>query len=728
MNAENKTFEKFFKLVSYGVALCGMLSLFVSGGIGVIVAALFVGVLFLAWFFENTKWQIGSRVGVILIFVIIPLFYLDWKYRIIGSVGTGTFAVGSLGKLILFLCAVKILQNKTDRDWIFIYLIAFFEVLLAAGLSISPLYLGSLILYLLLTVCAFVLFEMRKTSGEILAKNVRKEMPAVPLRKIPFTAVSLLIGVLLLSIPLFFTFPRVGSAGIGSGNGTSNRMTGFSDNVKLGAIGQLLQNDEVVMRVRLETNAGNVKNLRWRGIALDYFDNQSWSKSSRQKNLAISETQKNIFVLNTTTKPEEMVEQTIYLEPLQTQVLFTLINPVLIQGNFNYISKDAEDSVITNLPGLERISYKVFSDVQQPGNEILKTDNGAYDVDSARYLQLPDKMDARIGNLAANITANQRTKFEKARAVENYLQTRFGYTLDLKAGGDEPLADFLFNIREGHCEYFATAMAVMLRTQGIATRVVNGFQAGEYNSTADAYIVKQKNAHSWVEVYFPENNAWITFDPTPFAGRSFGGENVGILGSFGSYFEALETFWIQYFVAYDNNEQRSLFRSVKSGFVDYQAKTSVWLDQFQRKINDWWKEVRGDKGFQTSAVAIAWGAGYLIGAIGLLLFLVWIFRKVVRLKFWKNMFGRFGQKTNANIIEFYERMQNVLASKGFVRKAHQTPLEFAFTLDMPEAVKITERYNYVRFGEKDLSEDEAREIENWLGSLENKSTEKQSDN
>ena len=718
MKPEITKFEQFFKVISYGVAVCGMLSLFVSGGIGFIVAAMFVGVLFLAWFIENTKWQIGSRAGLALIFVIIPLFYIDWKFQIVGSVGTGILAAGSLGKLILFLCSIKILQKKSDRDWIFIYLIAFFEVLLAAGLSISPLYLASLILYLSLTVCAFVVFEMRKTSREILAKNVRKEMPSAPLRKIPLTAICLLIGVLVLSIPLFFTFPRVGGAGIGSGAGANNRMTGFSDSVKLGAIGQLLQNDEVVMRVRIEDNAENVKNMRWRGIALDYFDNQSWNKSLRQKNLAISEAQKDVFVLNTTTKPEEMVEQTVYLEPLQTQVLFTLANPVLIRGNFNYISKDAEDSVIANLPGLERISYKVFSDVQQPSVEILKTDNGNYDSNDARYLQLPDQMDARIENLAANLTANQPTRFEKAKAVESYLQTQFGYTLDLKAGGDEPLADFLFNVREGHCEYFATAMAVMLRTQGIATRVVNGFQAGEYNSTADAYIVKQKNAHSWVEVYFPETQSWITFDPTPFAGRDFGTENAGILGSFTSYFEALETFWIQYFVAYDNNEQRSLFNSVKSGVVDYQVKTSVWLEQIQAKMSDWWKEVRGDKGFQTSAIAIAWGAGYLLGASILILFLIWLYRKIVRLKFWKNLFVRFGQKTNANIIEFYERMKTVLEGKGFTRQAHQTPLEFALALEMPEAVAITEKYNRVRFGEKDLSDDEAREIEYWIKGLE----------
>ncbi len=201
-------------------------------------------------------------------------------------------------------------------------------------------------------------------------------------------------------------------------------------------------------------------------------------------------------------------------------------------------------------------------------------------------MQLPDKFDERIAALATEITGKYKNRYDKAKAVENYLQTQFGYTLEMKAGGEEPLADFLFNVREGHCEYFATAMAIMLRTQGIATRIVNGFQQGEYNETADVYIVKQKDAHSWVEVYFPGENAWIPFDPTPFAGQfDDSTATSGIFGKFNNYLEALETFWIQYFVSYDNQEQRSLMRSVKNSFADYQAKTSIWLNDMQYQFD-----------------------------------------------------------------------------------------------------------------------------------------------
>ena len=148
-------------------------------------------------------------------------------------------------------------------------------------------------------------------------------------------------------------------------------------------------------------------------------------------------------------------------------------------------------------------------------------------------------------------------------AIESQLQLDYGYSLEMKAAGPDPLADFLFNVKAGHCEYFSTAMAVMLRTRGIPARVVNGFLPGEYNDAAGAYTVRQSDAHSWVEVYFPESSAWVTFDPTPIAGRT---EPVsqGFTAQLGKYAEAFELFWFQYVVGYDQQEQRSLAASLNT--------------------------------------------------------------------------------------------------------------------------------------------------------------------
>ena len=719
-------FDQFFKLISYAVVFCGFFSLFVSGGVGAISTGLFVSVLIAAWYLEGSRWQISERLGTVSIFIMVPLFYIDWKYQITGSGGNVADLAAMLAKMILVLAAIKLLQRKAERDWLFLYLMAFFEVLLAAGLSISPLYLASLILYLLVTICAIITFEIRKTSASInrnsnykKTENKEKTYAQIPLARLPMTAITLLVLIIVFATPLFFALPRVGGAGLGSNSKGLSNVTGFSDSVNLGEIGQLLQNDQIVMRARLDkTDGKSLGALHWRGVALDTFDNKRWSKPKADFKDSLDKRDGNFYKVNNASNPNGLTTQTVYLEPIDTPVLFALARPIRVQGNFQSLSKDPEGALNFNRDSFDRLSYKVDSDTNLPGAEILKTDNENYQLESKRYLQLPEKFDERIAVLAAQITEKQANRYDKAKAVENYLQTQFGYTLEMKAKGEEPLADFLFNVREGHCEYFATAMAIMLRTQGIATRVVNGFQQGEYNETADVFVVKQKDAHSWVEVYFPRENAWVPFDPTPSAGRfDDSTATSGVFGKFNSYLIALETFWIQYFVSYDNQEQKTLMRSVKNSFVEYQAKTSVWLNEMQYRLSDWWMEVRGDKGLQASARAVAFGIGYLLAAILGVTFIVWLYRKIRRLAVWQRIYAWLKFRNETTIVEFYERMQKVLASKGFTRAAHQTPLEFAFALNMPEAVRITEKYNRVRFGEKKLSKDESEEIENWLNDL-----------
>ena len=720
-------FDRFFKLISYAVVLCGFFSLLVSGGVGAISTVLFVSVSIGAWFLEGSRWQISERLGTISVFIVVPLFYIGRKYQILGFGANIADLAAMLAQMILVLAAIKLLQRKAERDWLFLYLMAFFEVLLAAGLSISPLYLASLILYLLVTICAIVTFEIGKTSTSINSnsnhkktENKEKAFAKISLARLPLTAISLLVLIIVFATPLFFALPRVGGAGFGSNSKGLSSVTGFSDSVSLGDIGTLLQNDRIVMRAQIDKTVGkNLGALHWRGIALDTFDNKRWSKSKKEFREPFVKVEGNIFQDKDLSITHAPTIQTIYLEPIDTPVLFSLSRPVAIESNLSELYKDSEGAINFQRRGeYERLSYRVKSDRSLPDANRLKSDNKNYFPETKRYLQLPEKFDERIAALAAQITENQTNRYDKAKAVENYLQTQFEYTLEMKATGEEPLADFLFNVREGHCEYFATAMVIMLRTQGIAARIVNGFQQGEYNETADVFVIRQKDAHSWVEVYFPKENAWVPFDPTPSAGRFDDSlATSSLLGKFNGYLVALETFWIQYFVTYDNQEQKSLLRSVKSIFVEYQAKTSVWLNEIQYRLSDWWTDVRGDKGWQARARAVAFGIGYLLATILGTFTFVWLYRKIKQLDVWQRIHSWLKSRNETSIVEFYERMQKVLASKGFTRATHQTPLEFAFALNMPEAVRITEKYNRVRFGEKNLSNDESKEIENWLNDL-----------
>jgi protein-glutamine gamma-glutamyltransferase len=717
-------FDRLFQTLSYTAVFCGFLALWISGTFGLIGTAVFVAILILAWMLEGTRWQVSERVGTILIVAALPIYYLLWRYRFFDISNADTVLPGILARLILTLTAIKLLQKKSDRDWTFLYIMAFFEILLAAGLSISALYLVSFVGFVFVMVCTIILFEIRRTDrttlpGTITARKIhapRVRVPDLPVRRLPAMASALIVLIVLIATPLFFLLPRVGGAGIGGGTNGVSTYSGFSDTVRLGGIGRIQQNEQVVMRIRVEDRHLVPGELRWRGVALDTFDNQIWSKSRAAIREPRTRGDRDVIQVDYATGRDSLVLQTVYLEPLDTPVLFALARPVGIQGNFPVIFKDAHGSLIMNRLG-ERSSYKVVSDPYLPSVEQLRADREPYEPDADNYLRLPREMDSRIAELAASITENDFNRYDAASSIETYLQSQFGYTLEQKAGGKEPLADFLFNVREGHCEYFATAMAIMLRTQGIATRVVNGFQQGEYNETADVYIVRQRAAHSWVEVYFPGEDVWVPFDPTPFAVQDSAIGLTGLTARLGKYLEALEMFWIQYFVAFDNQEQRSLFTTVRRGFTDYSDKASSWLNEARDLAIAWWNEVRGDSGFYASFMAIVYGIAVLFSTVLLLYVFRWSMRRltrfVIRRRMWERLFGR----QRASVIEFYERLQAVLAKRGLIREPHQTPLEFAYAVGIPEALSITEKYNRVRYGERGLSAEESDMINEMLDAI-----------
>ena len=719
-------FERNFYLFSYAAVFCGFFALWISGTFGIFESGLFITVTLLAWKLENTHWQISERIGTAMVVLALPTYYLLFQFRVLDFGGRETMLPGLLARLILSLTAIKLMQRKSDRDWMFLYLMAFFELLLAAGLSISVGYVVAFVAFVFIMACTIVLFEIRKTargteSGPAGQNGSRSEINAnIPIRKIVTVSAFLIFGVAAIGVPTFFLLPRVSGAGLGGNAGTVSAISGFSDTVRLGGIGTIQQNDAVVMRVRLENEIPN--DIRWRGVALDTFDGLYWSRSKPALQEPKTKNERDLIQVDTARRQEGLTLQTVYLEPLDAPVVFGLYRLIGVQGNFQVLYRDVAGAVRFQRAGdRERVSYKVLSDTFTPEHDRLRSDRTPYNREIENYLQLPSNIDDRIVDLAATVTAESKNRYDASVATEQFLQTQFGYTLDQKAGGRDPLSAFLFDVREGHCEYFATAMAVMLRTQGIATRVVNGFQRGDYNDTADVFVVRQRNAHSWVEVYFPETDSWVTFDPTPPAGQNTSATFGAISDRFRKYVEALETFWIQYFVAFDNQEQRSLFVSMRRQVYDYQSGLSSFWNVVQGDLSEWWNEVRGEKGLAGSFVAISWAVAMLAIGFAVIGSIVWLSRKVVKLKFWLSIRDRlFGQR-HPSAVEFYERMLRILEARGLARDPFQTPLEFAYAIDMPPAVKITEKYNRVRFGDQFLTSSEADEVDDWLNELQGRS-------
>jgi transglutaminase-like putative cysteine protease len=517
----------------------------------------------------------------------------------------------------------------------------------------------------------------------------------------------LLFLIVVLALPFFLVAPRTASSALKRSGGGSP-LIGFSDNVTLGDIGQLKRNDEIVMHVRVEdANSASMAGLRWRGVALDEFSGRGWGKSIDARRFEDKTDERGFFKLGTTADVTRLTTQTFFLEPIDTPVLFGAPRIVAVQGSLPFVRIDSEGSIQTRPHDDEKVVYKVYSDIAAPGATVLRSDPLDYLVPAARYLQVPGNLDPRIAALAKSVTAQSgsRTGYDKARAIESYLRDSYEYSLDLKAGGPDPLADFLFRVRSGHCEYFSTAMAVMLRTQGIASRVVNGFLPGEYNEAAGAYTVRQSDAHSWVEVYFPQTNSWVTFDPTPPAGRT-ARVRTGLAAQLSKYSEALELMWFQYVVGYDKQEQYSLAASLRKDLFDLRQSSSAALERARGVLPSVLRPV-------------------LLSVVGLsaLILLALVARRVRQvgwrrgLKVW-----RIGTEPESSRVDFYERLVALLERRGMKREPHQTPLEFASSVGINEARAITNSYNRVRFGFERLERHEAEQIEGWLRRIERQSS------
>ena len=722
-------FEGYFRIVSYATIAAAALALFVAGGIGVWLTAGFALLLIFAWKLERTRWQLSERVALVVILISLPVLYVDWRIltpflselTAANGPARGGVEVAVLAHLILFLSGVKLLQRKADRDWFFLYLISFFEVLLAAGLTASPVFLATLILYLLCVLSTVVAFEIQKARKRVTTSQTRLLVPPdsilfqkLPMRlwrrryletrRLPLVSIGLLVLIVVLALPFFLIAPRTASSALSRGGYGLSGFIGFSENVTLGEIGHLKGNDEIFMHVRVESsNTAPSAGLRWRGVALDEFTGKAWKKSAAAERFEKKESERGFFQVGTTEDITRLTTQTVFLEAVDTPVLFGASRIVAIQGRLPFIRIDGEGAIQTRPHDQERVVYKAYSDTIEPSANVLRSDQLQYSVGSIRYLELPPNLDPRIRSLAGNLVklAGANNRYDAARVIEAYLRDNYGYSLDLKAGGPDPLSDFLFDVRKGHCEYFATAMAVMLRTQGIASRVVNGLVPGEYNEAAGAYTVRQSDAHSWVEVYFPQTNSWITFDPSPPAGRT-ARVRSGVAGILSKYSEALELIWFQHVVGYDKQEQRSLVTSLCKELFDLRRSSVTGFEQVRRSLPFLIKPI---------------GIGLI--SLSTLLLIVFLTRRIRRfgwrrgLRIWPPI-----SDVETSQIDFYERFVGLLEKQGFTRETFQTPLEFALAVGRPEALIVTAAYNRVRFGAENLSRSQSRQLEEALAKLE----------
>src|ERR1051326_1497745 len=237
-------FLTYFRAFSYAMIGVAMLALVLAGGLDYVLAFVFLIVMIVSWRLEGSRWQVPERIGLGIVLLSIPLFYIDWHFQKNMGEPVERLGVTALAHLIVFLSAVKLLQAKKDRDWVFLYLISFFEVLLAAGLSFSPVFLGTLTLYLLCGLCAVTAFEIQKARRSVPVTETRLLVPpdsrvfkksglrswrTTEAARLPVVAVALLLLIFVLALPLFLIAPRSGAAALTRNGGPSPNFIGFSE-------------------------------------------------------------------------------------------------------------------------------------------------------------------------------------------------------------------------------------------------------------------------------------------------------------------------------------------------------------------------------------------------------------------------------------------------------------------------------------------------------------------
>jgi len=337
-------------------------------------------------------------------------------------------------------------------------------------------------------------------------------------------------------------------------------------------------------------------------------------------------------------------------------------------------------------------SYRAVSDVSQPSPDELRRATAEIPHPIAfQYLQAQG-LDPRVQQLARDITAHATTTYDKAEAIEAYLQKQYRYTLQLPSAPQrDPVAYFLFERKAGHCEYFASSMALMLRTLGIPSRVVNGFRGGEFNSVTGSYIVRGRDAHSWVEAYFP-SYGWIMFDPTP----PGAGAPSGAWRSAGLYADALSEFWREWVVNYDFAHQVSLSNDVAVRSRRWFDAARLWMHERYAALLERARRVQAHVERSPAQVG-KWALG--VTALLVLLLNLGRLRRMVRVKL---LVRNPAAAPQAAASIWYSRMLRRMARRGWQKLPGHTPQEFVETIDDPQlrgpVRAFIDHYERARFG------------------------------
>ncbi len=718
-----KAIERHFNIALYLLVLTGFGTLASTGGLDLPTVLLVGSALAFRGFQLLTRrdFSLPEPWTNVLTLAYVFLYLADYLFI------SRTF-LRSTVHLALFAMLVRLFSLRRTRDHYMLAALSFGMVLAAAVLTVGSVFLFSFAWFLLVAVVTFVLMEMRHSLAEPTHANAmfKTDVRRAAVRSLvsPETsspsiipsnqrmanallaiAPALVLMILAGTFLIFFLLPRVSSRYMSAYSSVSDVSTGFSDRVQLGRIGQIQQSSAVVMHIEIENDLQGAYDLKWRGVALSSFNGRVWTNSYEQTQLRpaidgsywlapqFNGMPGRRFDGRVASAPAgRSIRYRVLMEPLGTNVFFLAEKPQRLTGNYRQVSIDSGGAIYDIDVDHSISRYEAESELPAIDSDELRLAPNLPPSGMDPYLQLPP-LDNRIDRLAEEITASAPSNYDKAVVLERYLSTHFGYTLELpRTLPQNPLADFLFVRKRGHCEYFASSMAVMLRSLHIPSRIVTGFRGGEFNDLTGQYVIRASDAHSWVEAYFP-GSGWISFDPTPPASIPLrnGWSRLQL------YIDAAASFWREWIINYDAGHQRALSQDAAANSRHFFEDARNWVEaQHQALLQSARRAHRHFTHFP-----LRWLGGCIAFAAALLI-LVNLRRLVSTLRA-RALRAHPERAPRQAAALWYDRMVGRLARMGWHKSPSQTPHDFVAAIQeatlQKKVASFTRAYESARFGQ-----------------------------
>jgi transglutaminase-like putative cysteine protease len=507
---------------------------------------------------------------------------------------------------LLLMIVQRLFNRQRSREAMQLLMLGAVLMVIAAVIDAELHYPVLLLLYLPTTTLALIANHLLG-EGERLGRRVEFEVDRYATRELPRlarAAVQVAVTAAVFGLLTFLVFPRFGAGVFLRGNLYGRESVGFSDTVTLGGFGAIKSDATVVMHLDVLDNDPQERRLTWhlRGSAFDNYEAGRWGRSFEASRGQLTQQLGYYLVGEEGEVPgkvvaapyrfggssgptievrdipgfaadDETVRALVTMEDIGTDLLFAAGRPLGFSlaprgplEERNRLGADVDDQVRVLDRQSGPIQYEFVSRVGTPTrSELRAIGDPEPNPELAAYVVRPE-LSPEFHALALEITAGADTRLAKVEAVRLYLLQNYTYSLEqplserVSNGEIDPIEGFLFDTQAGHCEYFATAMALLLREVDVPTRNVNGFYGAHYNTIGDFYAVRQADAHSWVEVYF-EQLGWVTFDPTPPAGRT-AGDDAPWFPRLANVVDALRNAYLEYVIDYDLGNQLAVLEQI----------------------------------------------------------------------------------------------------------------------------------------------------------------------